>query len=66
MSWGTTSESQLKAQIKYDEKNTTRISLKLNIHTDKDIIEWLWRQKSKQGAIKRLIREDIAKNTREP
>lgn len=65
MSWGT-SESQLKAQAKYDEKNTTRISLKLNIHTDKDIIEWLWRQKSKQGAIKRLIREDIAKNTREP
>lgn len=61
MSWGT-SESQLKAQAKYDEKNTTRISLKLNIHTDKDIIEWLWRQKSKQGAIKRLIREDIAKN----
>lgn len=61
MSWGT-SESQLKAQAKYDERNTTRISLKLNIHTDKDIIEWLWRQKSKQGAIKRLIREDIAKN----
>lgn len=59
--WGITSESQIKAQAKYDAEHTTRISLKLNTRTDRDIISWLWGQKSKQGAIKRLIREDIAK-----
>lgn len=59
--WGITSESQIKAQAKYDAEHTTRISLKLNTRTDRDIICWLWGQKSKQGAIKRLIREDIAK-----
>lgn len=59
--WGITSESQKKAQAKYDAGHTTRISLKLNTRTDQDIIRWLWRQKSKQGAIKRLIREDMAR-----
>lgn len=59
--WGNTSESQMRAQARYDSEHTTRISLKFNIRTDRDIICWLWRQKSKQGAIKRLIREDIAK-----
>ena len=59
--WGITSESQIRAQARYDAEHTTRISLKLNTKTDKDIIWWLWGQKSKQGAIKRLIREEIAK-----
>ena len=59
--WGMTSESQIRAQAKYDAEHTTRICLKLNTKTDRDIICWLWRQKSKQGAIKKLIREDIAK-----
>ena len=59
-SWGITSESQVRAQAKYDRENTTRVSIKLNIHTDQDIIQWLWGQRSKQGSIKRLIREDIA------
>ena len=60
--WGISSESQIRAQAKYDRANTTRVSIKLNIHTDQDIIRWLWGQRSKQGSIKRLIREDIAKN----
>lgn len=60
--WGITSESQIRAQAKYDKENTTRYSIKLNIHTDQDIIRWLWAQRSKQGSIKRLIREEIAKN----
>ena len=59
--WGITSESQRRAQARYDAEHTTRISLKLNTRTDEDIICWLWRQKSKQGSIKKLIREDIAK-----
>lgn len=37
--------------------------MKLNIHTDKDIIHWLWNQPSKQGSIKKLIREEIARNS---
>lgn len=36
--------------------------MKLNIHTDKDIIHWLWSQPSKQGSIKGLIWEEIARN----
>ena len=60
--WGLTSESQVRTQAKYDKEHTTRVSIKLNIHTDKDIIRWLWGQQSKQGSIKRLIREAIAKN----
>ena len=59
--FGITSESQKRAQARYDAEHTIRISLKLNTRTDMDIIRWLWRQRSKQGAIKKLIREDIAK-----
>lgn len=60
-SWGMTSESQIRAQAKYDANNTVRLSLKFNIRTDKDIIKWLWEQQSKQGSIKRLIRDEIEK-----
>ena len=56
-----TSEAQIRAQAKYDKENTVRFSMKLNIHTDQDIIRWLWGQRSKQGSVKRLIREDIAR-----
>ena len=62
MSWGMTSACQARAQAKYDAKHTTRVSLKLNTGTDSDIIHWLWKQTSKQGAIKQLIREEIAKS----
>ena len=53
------------AQSYYDEWNTTQFKLKLNNKTDKDIIEWLKNQKyqrgsSMQGAIKKLIRAQIA------
>ena len=57
-------EARNKAQAKYDKQNTTGFYMKLNIHTDLDILQWLWKQPSKQGAIKKLIREEIAlKNT---
>lgn len=54
------------AQMRYDEWNTTQVKLKLNDKTDKDILEWVRKQKysnssSVQGAIKALIREDIAR-----
>lgn len=59
--WGLSSDSQVRAQAAYDKKNTVRLSLKLNIRTDEDIIQWIRKQKSMQGTIKRLIREEIAK-----
>ena len=48
-------------QAKYDKDNTIRYYLKLNIKTDKDIIEVIEKTAkelniSKQGAIKHLIR----------
>ena len=52
----------------YDETNTEQIKLKLNRKTDADVLDWLrkqqWRPgKSMQGEIKRLIREEIARET---
>jgi hypothetical protein len=45
----------------YDKRNTRLFHLKLNLKTDADIIMWLESQDSMQGAIKRLIREEIEK-----
>jgi len=45
-------------QKKYDDKNTIRISLKLNINTDKDIIDKI-DPNNKQTSIKKLIRKGI-------
>ena len=59
--WGICSAAQIKAQAKYDAEHTKRISLKLNLRTDADIIKWSWSQRSVQGSIKRLIREEIAR-----
>ena len=51
----------------YDEMHTTQIKLKLNKKTDADILAWLDKQRygrttSMQGAIKRLIREEIERS----
>jgi hypothetical protein len=62
--WGETSEAKLRANRKYDAEHTRQYHLKLNMHTDMDIIEWLnWKsgERSIQGYIKRLIREDMSK-----
>lgn len=58
--------SKYGAQERYDEWNTTQVKLKLNNRTDADILAWIREQKygrdtSVQGAIKALIREDIAR-----
>ena len=57
--WGLTPSSQIKAQNKYDKNHTTGFYMKLNLRTDQDIIRWLWKQESKQGAIKKLIRKEL-------
>ncbi len=48
-------------QQKYDKKNCKPVYLKLNKKTDKDILEKLDSVESKQGYIKKLIRQDIEK-----
>lgn len=48
------------AQQRYDRTHTTRIcGLKLNLKTDKDIIDKLRDEWNKQGYIKDLIRKDL-------
>lgn len=54
-----TSKAQRDANARYDERATRQIKLKLNLGTDADILAKLDAVESKQGYIKRLIREDI-------
>ena len=55
----TTSDALLRAIKKYDAKNTRQYHLKLNLNTDKDIIQHLEKQESIQGYIKGVIRKDM-------
>lgn len=54
------SEAMKKGIARYDAANTIQVKMKLNKKTDKDILKRLDEVDSKQGYIKRLIREDIA------
>lgn len=45
-----------KAKRDWDAANTVFVGLKFNNNTDADIIAWLAKQPSKQGAIKAAIR----------
>ncbi len=58
-----TTEAQRRAQERYDAKTAKRISLKLNIKTDADVLKKLSEVDSVQGYIKRLIREDIKRSS---
>lgn len=55
------SDSQSRAQKKYDQAKTKSFGLKLVKATDADVIEWLEKQDNRQGAIKQLIRDQIAR-----
>lgn len=57
-----TPESDLRAIAKFVKEKTISVNLRLNKNTDSDIIAKLGSVPSKMGYIKRLIREDIAKN----
>lgn len=55
-------ESKMTPQAKYDASNTKKFCLKLNLNTDKDILDKLMECKAGEGMqtyIKRLIREDM-------
>jgi hypothetical protein len=57
-----TSDAQLRAVAKYNKENTKNVVLHLNILTDKDVLDYLYRKENKTGYIKDLIREDMKKN----
>lgn len=48
-------------QAAYDKRATKGILIKLNRNTDADILTWLEGQQNRQGYLKRLIRDDIAR-----
>ena len=54
--------AKTKAKDRYGKENTRPLKLKLNLELDADIIAKLESEPSMQGYIKRLIREDIARN----
>lgn len=51
-----------KAVDKWQAENVKRFSLALMLKSDADVIEKLSSVPNKQGYIKKLIREDIARN----
>jgi len=54
-----TKEAKRRASAKYDKAHTKGVYLKLNLETDKDIIEYLKDIDNVQGLIKELIRRHI-------
>ena len=60
-----TTVARKRANAKYDASNTKGVYLKLNLHTDADILKRLDevadKEGGKQGYIKALIRADIAR-----
>lgn len=55
------SEAQRRAVHKYDRENTIKVTIRLNLKTDAEIIARLEEVESKQGYIKDLIRKDIGR-----
>ncbi len=57
----TYNQAKNKQQQESDKRNCVQVKFKFTKSTDADILEWLSAQDNKQGAIKRLIREDTMK-----
>lgn len=55
-------EAQKKASAEFNKRKTVQVALRLNIETEKDIIDQLNKVPSKMGYIKELIRKDIENN----
>lgn len=55
------SDAQIRAQMKYDKKNTRQIMFKFNLTTDADILKKLDSVENRQGYVKELIRRDLEK-----
>lgn len=59
-----TPDSVLKAIARYDAANTRKVTVKLNLKTDADIVTRLDKEPNKQGFIKACIRKHIKEETR--
>lgn len=55
------SESNYRASQKYQKEKCRKISLLLNKKIDEDILVWLDSQENKVGYLKKMIREDMAR-----
>ena len=51
--------AQIRASKRYNQKNTKAYAIVLNKRYDQDLIKWMEAQPNKQGAIKELIRKAI-------
>ena len=56
-------EAQRQASRKYDKENTKTFTFKLNYNTDGDLIAFLEMLQNRQGYLKKLISEDLMKQT---
>ena len=56
-----TTDAMKRATAKYDAANTKRVSLKLNVKTDADILAALGSEANVQGYLKELVRDDLAR-----
>ena len=61
--WGQVAQSQRRASSRYQKENIQQMTVKLNVKTDMDIIRFLWGVPNKQGLIKRLLREEIERES---
>lgn len=55
------SKAQIKASNKYNRENTKTFMLKVNKHTETDILNKLESVDNKAGYLKQLIRDDLNK-----
>lgn len=53
--------SKMAAETRYKRKAIMQCKLDLNRNTDGDIIAWLEEKDNRQGYIKQLIRDDMAR-----
>ncbi len=53
------SEAKKAAIARYDARTAYKVSLKLNVNTDADLIDLLQRQPNIQGYLKELIRKEL-------
>lgn len=60
-----TSEAKKRSKARFDKLNTKHFGMKLNLRTDQDIMARFEEVGSVQTYIKRLIREDMAREKEE-
>lgn len=58
-------QTSLKADTKYKKANIIKVNMSLNRNTDGDILGYIDTIDNKQGYLKRLIREDMARRAKE-